>query len=523
MASKIGIDKLIPWNGSTGTGKDNRSIIDSNFEKIESYVSTTKTPYIGENGNWWVGLVDTGVLAHGKDGKDGKDGDSPHIGANGNWWVGTIDTGVKAGELAQVKETSDGDYIIEDEIGNEWSRLTSKGNFIPASYDRFIGLADYIKDVVKFTDPIAPPLETVIFTVARLSSLIGATVTGIINPTTCIAKNGDILVSSVVSTATERGSVLSISSDKGVTWSEPEIVAWGKNSSWGRNIITMGVDEITGRIYAFFLETTYGVNWDTLSVNGWWQENNDVTYIYSDDHGKTWSSVVSLKTNHPEIYPETNCVYLWPVFENVVTLKNGTLVVPIKKKNATSIIPEGFAAGILYLTPEDRKTQHWRMSSFIDESIDEPNILEYEDNKIMLIGRNTRDANGKKRVYITSDNGATWAKHASDMLIPESSHWRGIMCACKSTFLGNDQYKSRYGLLLKTNGVVDRTNMTLSATKDFLTWFPVYELTAATTTGYCTIAIRGDVMTASVQIDSTTVATYILNDKIDQITKKIWD
>lgn len=52
MASEIGIDKLIPWNGSTGTGKDNRSVIDSNFEKIESYVRTTKTPYIGENGNW---------------------------------------------------------------------------------------------------------------------------------------------------------------------------------------------------------------------------------------------------------------------------------------------------------------------------------------------------------------------------------------------------------------------------------------------------------------------------------------
>lgn len=72
MDSEIGIDKLIPWNGSTGTGKDNRSIIDSNFEKIESYVRTTKIPYVGENGNWWVGLVDTGVTAKGEDGKDGE-------------------------------------------------------------------------------------------------------------------------------------------------------------------------------------------------------------------------------------------------------------------------------------------------------------------------------------------------------------------------------------------------------------------------------------------------------------------
>ncbi|MDO4770774.1 hypothetical protein [Porphyromonas sp.] len=98
-----------------------------------------KTPRIGENGNWWIGKIDTGVNAHGvdgkdgkngrssyevwkqnvidgkiqwdkdrvevehyfqylkgKDGKNGKDGLTPFIGKNGNWWIGTIDTGIKA-------------------------------------------------------------------------------------------------------------------------------------------------------------------------------------------------------------------------------------------------------------------------------------------------------------------------------------------------------------------------------------------------------------------------------------------
>ena len=64
------------------------------------------TPHIGENGNWWIGDVDTGVKAAGQDGVDGKDGANgkngadgitPHIGSNGNWWIGTKDTGVKAG------------------------------------------------------------------------------------------------------------------------------------------------------------------------------------------------------------------------------------------------------------------------------------------------------------------------------------------------------------------------------------------------------------------------------------------
>ena len=70
-----------------------------------------KTPYIGDNGNWWIDGVDTGIKAtgssgsdgsdgkdgqDGKDGEDGKDGLTPYIGSNGNWWIGTTDTGIQA-------------------------------------------------------------------------------------------------------------------------------------------------------------------------------------------------------------------------------------------------------------------------------------------------------------------------------------------------------------------------------------------------------------------------------------------
>lgn len=81
------------------------------------------TPFVGNNGNWWIGTTDTGVKAAGQDGRDGqsgadgqdgrdgvdgkdgkngingqdgKDGDTPFIGTNGNWWIGTTDTGAKA-------------------------------------------------------------------------------------------------------------------------------------------------------------------------------------------------------------------------------------------------------------------------------------------------------------------------------------------------------------------------------------------------------------------------------------------
>lgn len=98
-----------------------------------------KTPYVGGNGNWWIGEVDTKVSAKGKNGtngfngkdgvsayelwkeqvakgllnwpknqtgvndfflylkgRDGVNGIVPHVGANGNWFVGSRDTGVSA-------------------------------------------------------------------------------------------------------------------------------------------------------------------------------------------------------------------------------------------------------------------------------------------------------------------------------------------------------------------------------------------------------------------------------------------
>lgn len=55
-----------------------------------------QTPFVGTNGNWWVGTTDTGVKAAGTDGRNGQDGLTPHIGSNGNWWIGQTDTGVAA-------------------------------------------------------------------------------------------------------------------------------------------------------------------------------------------------------------------------------------------------------------------------------------------------------------------------------------------------------------------------------------------------------------------------------------------
>ena len=72
---KNGVDGKDGTNGKDGVngtnGKDGKDGADG------------KTPYIGANGNWWIGETDTGVKAAGKDGTNGVDGTNGTNGTNG--------------------------------------------------------------------------------------------------------------------------------------------------------------------------------------------------------------------------------------------------------------------------------------------------------------------------------------------------------------------------------------------------------------------------------------------------------
>lgn len=64
-------------------------------------VAWANIPYIGANGNWWIGENDTHASSN---------GNPPYIGANGNWWSGETDTGFQA--IGK-------DYILTDNDKNE--------------------------------------------------------------------------------------------------------------------------------------------------------------------------------------------------------------------------------------------------------------------------------------------------------------------------------------------------------------------------------------------------------------------
>lgn len=113
-----------------------------------------ETPYIGENGNWWIANVDTGVCASGipadseeirqavneylennpPEAVSGKDGITPHIGENGNWFLGEEDTGLPS----RGEDGEDGfspEVILEREESDDgsngvWIKVTKANGMV---------------------------------------------------------------------------------------------------------------------------------------------------------------------------------------------------------------------------------------------------------------------------------------------------------------------------------------------------------------------------------------------------------
>ncbi len=127
-ATSYTIESLDPSSNYTYVVTTVKTLDNKDYESVwsnEFNYRSDETPYIGGNGNWWVGGTDTGVKAAGTDGKNGKDGQTPYIGDNGNWYIGVTDTGVKAagtdgvdGEKGENGEDGETPYIGEN--GNWW-------------------------------------------------------------------------------------------------------------------------------------------------------------------------------------------------------------------------------------------------------------------------------------------------------------------------------------------------------------------------------------------------------------------
>ena len=119
------------------------------------------TPYIGANGNWFVGDTDLGVRAQGERGEKGERGDTPYIGENGNWHVGGIDIGVPASQgNTEIRYLYDNGVIVGDEPGAlETETCDSPDDSRPVAYKTAAGTI-LINGILRRFDDETVTMET---------------------------------------------------------------------------------------------------------------------------------------------------------------------------------------------------------------------------------------------------------------------------------------------------------------------------------------------------------------------------
>ena len=80
------------------------------------------TPYIGENGNWWIGESDTNVKANGEDGKT----PTISISEDGYWILNDIKTGYAIGlSISELREYLSDYFVLEDKFIMESKTLNN--------------------------------------------------------------------------------------------------------------------------------------------------------------------------------------------------------------------------------------------------------------------------------------------------------------------------------------------------------------------------------------------------------------
>ncbi len=119
-------------------------VYQSSKTAAEMEYALSAIPSIGANNHWFIGGVDTGILAEGL---------TPYIGGNQNWWVGETDTGIYAGgvkvEGAEVGQTVVVKAVDENGRPTEWepADISKKYRFIKhIAIDEEVTAVDFSED-----------------------------------------------------------------------------------------------------------------------------------------------------------------------------------------------------------------------------------------------------------------------------------------------------------------------------------------------------------------------------------------
>ena len=208
---------------------------------------------------------------------------------------------------------------------------------------------------------------------------------------------------------------MSKSIDGGQTWSKPRPIMdrgkWGGLPEDQNGISDPGVivDSKTGRIFVWAI-WMYG----KPGKHQWKDDGSEAGYeigkaaqmllTVSKDHGETWSELENVTRD----LKQEEWVLFAPAPQNGITLKKGTLVMPVQGRDA-----DGTSFSTIMSSRNHGRS--WKVGQPTGMVSSECQAVELSDGRVMLNMRSSRDARFMKRsVMVTSDLGKTWSEHPTN-------------------------------------------------------------------------------------------------------------
>ncbi len=207
---------------------------------------------------------------------------------------------------------------------------------------------------------------------------------------------------------------VSRSTDNGRTWEPMRIVMdmgeWGGRPQDENGIgdPCLLLDEVTGDLLLFGT-WHHGGRRSAAQEGGFSPDSTgQMMLVRSADDGLTWCEPVNITRQIKD--PAWKSVLEGPGIG--ITMQDGTLAVPLQFRDADDI----YSATIIY--SRDRGQTWRRGQGQIKRYVNESQIAEIEPGVLMINARD-RSISGRRAVYLTSDLGDHWTKHATDSTLVE--------------------------------------------------------------------------------------------------------
>ena len=274
--------------------------------------------------------------------------------------------------------------------------------------------------------------------------------------------------------------VARVSKDKGVTWSEPVVIAGTPElgGDYGHGDPAIVTDMVTGDIHVLVCSKMgffYGTPTNPQLIK----------VITSHDNGETWDAPVDI-TN--QLYgagcsdSERSSIHsLFPSSGSFMQKRDGTLMCVAPTRPTSNTTHSTFQARIISSTDHGKT---WTLSNnYAMLDADESKIVELDNGDLLVASRH-----GGNRYYATSsNNGASWSERStwSDLVEPACN---GDMIRLTSLSAGDDKNR----LLHSIPNASSRKNVTVFLSTDEGKTWPVKKSICPKGSAYSSLTVLND-------------------------------